>query len=317
MNQIVSRGHTRPLTEISFVTDGPDRTILVSSAHDKLPQIRNGETGDWIGSFAGHKGAVWSLKVDKLSRTLAATASGDFTAKLWCASTGKELHEFKHKHVVKSVDFAPNSEKFATGCQDGLVRIFSTVDPSKPADEYKVSADSADGISKILWSSENTLIVGKKNGYMEVWDVRAGEAAVSRVLVPGESTIQDIELNDSPTGTRVITASGNFVSMLTAADLTITHRYQMPTTIMLFKEEGGASLHPDGSKFIAGGADLWLREFDVSSGEVLRTFKGHHGPIRCVRYHPSGNVGASGSEDATIRLWDLSRENSGICVSAE
>ena len=50
---------------------------------------------------------------------------------------------------------------------------------------------------------------------------------------------------------------------------------------------------------------MWLREFDFATGEVLRTFKGHHGPVRCVRYHPSGLVGASGSEDGTIRLWDL------------
>lgn len=33
--QIVSRGHTRPLTEISFVEDG-QRSLLVSSAHDKV-----------------------------------------------------------------------------------------------------------------------------------------------------------------------------------------------------------------------------------------------------------------------------------------
>ena len=120
---IVSRGHPRPLTEISFVVDGFEKTLLVSSAHDKLPQLRNGESGDWIGSFKGHKGsnaldfycknsyviglgAVWSIKLDTLTRTLAATASGDFTAKLWCASTGKELHEFQHKHVVKSIDFS-------------------------------------------------------------------------------------------------------------------------------------------------------------------------------------------------------------------
>lgn len=318
-NQVVSRGHTRPLTEISFVRDGPTRTLLVSSAHDKLPQIRNGETGDWIGSFSGHKGAVWSCKVDQLSRTLTATASGDFTAKLWCASTGKELHEFKHKHVVKSIDFAPDSEKFATGCQDGLLRIFSTVEPGRPADEYKVGADAADGISKILWSSEQTLILGKKNGYMELWDTRVPESAVTRILVPGDGLqIQDIELNQSAgvanSGATVMVASGNKVSMFAVAGLSLVQAYTMPSP-MTFKEEGGASLHPDGSKFIAGGSDLWLREFDVASGEVLRTFKGHHGPIRCVRYHPSGEVGASGSEDATIRLWDLSQ--TALDVSAD
>lgn len=74
---------------------------------DKQPQIRDGETGDWIGTFHGHKGAVWSTKVDKLTRTLAITASGDFTAKLWSVSTGKELFELKHKHVVKTADFSP------------------------------------------------------------------------------------------------------------------------------------------------------------------------------------------------------------------
>lgn len=311
MNQIVSRGHTRPLTEVSFVSDGPGRTLLVSSAHDKLPQIRNGETGDWVGSFSGHKGAVWSLKVDKLSRTLAASASGDFTAKLWCASTGKELHEFKHKHVVKSVDFAPDSESFATGCQDGLMRIFSTVEPNREAVEYKVSAETADGITKLLWSSENTVIIGKRNGYVELWDKRVpgDQGAVSRVLVPGDgSPVQDLELNETgaATGGRpsVLIASGTKVSMITAMDLAIIQEYSMPSP-MTFKEEGGASLHPDGTKFLAGGSDLWLREFDVKSGEVLRTFKGHHGPIRAVRYHPGGNVGASGSEDATIRLFDL------------
>lgn len=33
MKTIVSRGHSRPLTEIQFVEDGPQRVLLASSAH--------------------------------------------------------------------------------------------------------------------------------------------------------------------------------------------------------------------------------------------------------------------------------------------
>ncbi len=97
---------------------------------DKVPQVRHGETGDWIGSFIGHKGdiccksskkiivlgAVWSAKLDYLTRTLAATASGDFTARVWCATTGKQLMELKHPHVVRTIDFSPVSD-----CDDSLL----------------------------------------------------------------------------------------------------------------------------------------------------------------------------------------------------
>ena len=51
-----------------------------------------------------------------------------------------------------------------------------------------------------------------------------------------------------------------------------------------------------------------VRLYDwAAGGKILHTFMGHVGPVNALRFAPDGKSVASGAQDTSVILWDLTK----------
>ena len=102
MRPLQLHGHGRPLTIVKYNREGD---LIFSAARDKSPNVWYSQTGELLGSYDGHNGAVFDLDVDYNTERLI-TGSGDNTARLWDVKTGQSMHQWEFKTSVRSVQFS-------------------------------------------------------------------------------------------------------------------------------------------------------------------------------------------------------------------
>ena len=67
----------------------------------------------------------------------------------------------------------------------------------------------------------------------------------------------------------------------------------------------GLAFSLDGKTVASGGTDDIIIVWNVESGKVIATLKGHTSYVWCVAFSPDGKSLASGGADKTIKLWTL------------
>ncbi|KJD99817.1 serine-threonine kinase receptor-associated protein [Cryptococcus gattii NT-10] len=176
---LLCSGHTRPVTHLQFSNVLDDGTyLLISACKDGNPMLRSW-LGDWIGTFIGHKGAVWSSKIS-LDTSRAVTGSADFTAKIWDTYTGEALHTFSHNHIVRTVALNPQQtpQYLLTGGHEKKIRLF---DLGRPDAEPLVLGTNPDGLScegivkSLVWDEGQNGTMGvsaAEDGKVRWWDLR-------------------------------------------------------------------------------------------------------------------------------------------------
>ncbi|KAF3939675.1 hypothetical protein ABW19_dt0205578 [Dactylella cylindrospora] len=285
---LTCHGHSRPVTHLSFSQVVNDEYFLISAYGN--PMLRDGITGDWIGTFIGHKGAVWQARLNA-GGNLAATASADFSAKIWDTFSGECLMTLQHNHIVRCATFSPDASYVATGGPEKKLRLFDLSRSDGQFIEIGTGAHSGT-IRTVSWSDPNVLVSGSEDKYIRWWDVRTRD--------PVDTFMVDDALGScefSTDGAILNVSAGKTVYFFDGSR-------RLLKSIKTDYDCATVALHAPTRKFVTGGSqDTWVRIYDFDTGKELEVNKGHHGHIWSAAFSPDGKLYATGSEDGTIKLW--------------
>lgn len=278
----ICSGHTRPICHINYseIIDGT--FWFVTSCHDAKPMIRNGETGDWVGTFDGHKGAIYGSSFNK-GATRLLTVSGDYSARIWNAITGESLHMWEQTMYIKSCDWMDN--RIITGNNESKVYLY---DAEQYSSEPTIVTAHEKPTVKAVYLTSPQLAVSACEGQIHLWDLRTMKVATTKEIT-GLNVLEYTHKHD------MVAAHGKSITLLNPTTL------QETLSITTADDVECASLNPDGT-LLAAGSKIKAKEYQLD-GTELESHRGHHGPIFHVRWAPDGNVYSTGAEDGMVRMW--------------
>jgi len=314
MRPILLKGHERSITSLKYNREGD---IIFSVSKHPSFAVWYTSTGERIGTYEGHNGAVWSIDVDRHTERVI-TGAADNYAKMWDAETGRELVSWTLKSPVRAVDFALGDKQFIT-VTDQVLGHHPTInvwDVNKSPREKPVLEFLGKNESKILcaqWGPLNqSIITGNEDGTIRIYDSRNG--AQIKILEDHVKAVMSIAFNHN--GTLFVSASKDGTARLFDADT-----FQLLKTYYTGRPINSASISPIKEEIIVGGGQsaesvtttrvdntqFRVRFFHMIFEEELGSVQGHFGPVNVLSYSPDGRGFASGGEDGYVRLHHFDR----------
>lgn len=333
MRPILLKGHERSITQIRYNNDGD---IIFTCSKDNKPAAWWTDSGERLGTYNGHQGAVWSCDATIDSKLLL-TGSADGTAKMWNVMTGELLTTFVMQGPVRVVRWAEGGKRFFIlsyplhGNREGAspkVQIFDMptegIDGTHEVDPWasSVDIDIPKGTTAEWMPFNRAIIVGCIDGKLRLYD----PVSTSQVFEVSDhtDTVFDIQFNKDKT--LFITSSKDlFARLFDTKKLKCLKKYPCSVPV------NSASIHPTFEHVVLGGGQdamnvtttaareggFEARFHNMITEDLIATVKGHFGPINTLHFHPSGTGYASGSEDGFIRLHVFDHEYMNMQAKAD
>ncbi|BAT53429.1 peptidase C14, caspase catalytic subunit p20 [Nostoc sp. NIES-3756] len=319
-------GHRSAIKNVSFSLDSK---TLASGDVDGVIKLWKSD-GTLLRTIHGHTRYINSISFHPDGKMFA-SASADGTVKLWNLENGTLIKTFLgHTKIVNKVIFSPDKNYLVSASDDGFIKVWSfdgrLIRNIKLDSSVKDITFSPDG--QTLASSETNGGRDKsKDGIVKLWNWNTADGKPSKTISTAQCnskrcTIWAVKF--SPDGKFIATASDNRTIKLWKTDGTFIgyidgiekddggHNDQiLALSFRPNKTQAGEYLLASASRdqsvrvwYVKSNYDIEPPKREELKPKVLE-LAGYDSKVSSVEFSADGNTLASGSNDKTVKLWNI------------
>ena len=280
---------------INSLTISSDGKYCYVGASDGVFRVWDIETGQRLSTIRGINGSVCTPAITPDGKSCA-SGSSDNGLKIWDLKSGESKTLKGHTGEIMSVAVTPDGKRCISGSRDNTLRIWD-MDSGRC---LKILEGNRDSFSAFAITSDGRIgVCDSVDNNLHVWDLKLKQCVKS--LEAHDRPIKDIAI--TPNGRRSISCDSDH--KLRVWDM------ESGDCIRTIKVDEGAvfAITPDGTRCVCSGHINVLQILDCETGTLIDSLSPFEfvspQKINALYIASDGEKCVSGSENGTVRLWEL------------
>ncbi len=218
---------------------------------------------------------AWSPDGMRLAVAYSRNTDGRAVFQVWDAAADKQLSAYNGQLASACcLAWSPDGKRIASaggvyaGADTSHVRIWDAATGNTLTSLLSNSQNELNGVQALAWLANSSHIAAL---------VQTGPLPTAST--PNPPRKEELQIWDTTVGTLLST---------------------YPVSVQALN----AVASPDGKEVAVGNNDGTVQVWDVASGKLLLTYRGHSAAVYTLSWSPDGRFLASGSGDTTVQVWD-------------